>query len=101
MRALLAAVLIEKRPLGSRSGLRENGHMRAMPPPKRRPSQCDTIAEHGAHRMAPTKTGRKGSEPVCVGVPAAISEVMQGNGGLRKANNSPNAVMNMTAMAQS
>ena len=88
-------------PLGSRSGLRENGHMRAMPPPKRRPSQYDTESPSTAPTIAPTKTGRKGSEPVCISVPAAISKVVPGNSRLRKANDLPNAVMNMTAMAQS
>ena len=46
-------------PLGSSSGLRVNGHIRAMPPPNRRPIQYDTESPSVAPRIAPIITGNR------------------------------------------
>ena len=97
----LAAVSGEK-PDAARqqSGLRVNGQTRAIPPPKRRPIQYDTVSPSTAPRIAPARIGKYGSEPAAIRAPAAINSEVPGNSRLKKANNSPNAVTNMTATAQ-
>ena len=45
--------------------------------------------------------GQSDRLPLLISAPAAISKVVPGNSRLRNANDSPNAVMNMTAIAQS
>src|SRR5205807_4624339 len=98
---LLPPCLAKKRmPLGNRSGLRLNGHTRAIPPPKRRPIQNETLSPRTAPMTAAARIGKYGREPAAIKVPAAINSEVPGNNRLTKANDSPNAVTNMIATAQ-